>query len=87
MTITTNHHAYPILYWHDLTRKEQADNDWGAEDHSFVRYRGNVIPMENFMRTEFMDEWDGIAPTSYFSGVAIKLSNDGETCKLATIYL
>jgi hypothetical protein len=82
MKITTNHHDYPILSYHGLNAKEKKEHDWGAEEHSFVRYLGYAIPLENFSRVSDMPGWDGAAPDSYFSGVVIKINGDGETCKL-----
>lgn len=81
--IRTNGVPRPILYWDDLTAKEQAWHDWGAEDHTFIRYRGEAIALESYQtidRTDplYLAGWDGAAPDSYISGTLIRLVYDDQ---------
>jgi len=57
---------------------------------SFFQYRGCWYEMGDFMTTQgstqALGDWDGYRSDSYFSGVLIKLSNDGESIKVGTFY-
>jgi hypothetical protein len=90
-TIKTNHQWRDLLHWHELTDGERARFDWlDTEDRhgeaSFVRYRGWCYCLDEFMRSEALPGYHGYAGDSYFSGVAIKLSSDGDRVQLATVY-
>lgn len=90
-TIKTNHQQRPILYWYELTEKEQAefdylDNEEVQEWATFVRYKGNVYHMQDVMainRRECLPlgfhKWDGYVSDSFFSGVLFKYSQDHES--------
>jgi len=92
MKIYTNHHWRKLLYFYELTDKEKRELDWIEDDTASVfRYRGNVYALDEFMRIdktaskEFQD-WHGYSSDSYFSGVLVKLSEDGEEYQVA-IYI
>ena len=53
----------------------------------FFEYRNTWYHVDQFMRLSAgsgMGDWDGAAGDSYFSGVLIKLSSDGEQYKVGT---
>ena len=89
MKIITNNHWNNFLYWYELTEKEQAEFDWieNPDEHTFFRYRGWVYSLDDFMlpnHVEELEEWDGYRSDSFFSGVLIKLSDDGEMYQVGT---
>ena len=51
----------------------------------FIHYRGVWYHLDQFMRGAPIPGWDGFAGDSFFSGVAIKLSSDGEEYQIATV--
>ena len=91
MKIITNNHWRTFLYGYELTDKERAEFDWIDPEefdcHSFFRYRGWVYSLSEFMPAGFLQDatWDGYKGDSFFSGVAIKLSDDGEQYKVALV--
>ena len=87
MEIRTNWLSRPILGWHELTAKEKREFDWeGADESSFFRYRGRVYCLGDFMRDSAPAGWHGGMADSFFSGVIVRLSNDGESLVAATVY-
>jgi hypothetical protein len=90
MTIKTNNVPRDLIYWCELTSKEQKEFDY-LEDKSgeqFFRYKGNVYHLGEFQHTEHLpfQGWNGYASDSYFSGVLIKLVSDYEQVIVATYY-
>jgi len=100
LIIKTNKHWHNCLYGYELTEKEAKEFDYIDEKdfplHDFARYRGVVYDLHEFIPTrpgpfnpglpvEFGD-WDGYASDSFFSGVLIKLSEDGEQYQIGTYY-
>ncbi len=90
MEIKTNHQWREFIYWHELTEKEQQEFDYmdieEQENVTFLRYRNWVYSLDCFMRSDSFPQWDGYHGDSFFSGVLIKLSNDGSMYKIATYY-
>ena len=97
ITIKTNRHWYPILYWYELTAKEQKENDWldteeKQQDATFVRYRNWVYEISQFSIVEHLPadnpicKWQGVHNDTFFSGVLINLANDGEYAQMGTCY-
>lgn len=88
VSIRTNHQWRDILTWWDLTDKERAEFDYLEDgEGEFVRYRGHVHYMGNFMRIDDqanMPGWHGAEGDSYFSGTLVRLSDDGERCVMGT---
>ena len=80
LTIKTNNVPRLMLYSHELTAKELQHFDYlGAdelEESSFVRYRGRVYSIGDFMRSGAPDGWHGVHGDSFFSGVVIRLCED-----------
>jgi hypothetical protein len=59
--------------------------DWLDEDSGydgFINYKGHWYHLSEFMRGGGMADWDGYHGDSYFSGVVIKVSGDGEQYKI-----
>jgi hypothetical protein len=56
--------------------------DTEFEDEQFVAYKGYYYSLSDFMRTpsacDSFDGWDGYSSDSFFSGVLIKLLEDGD---------
>ena len=92
LTIKTNRRWRDFVYRHDVPAKVLADQfDYqDAEDvvDGFFCYRGYWYHLDQFMRSSGgpLAEWDGVLNDSYFSGVAIKVSRDGERYQVATFY-
>ena len=93
LTIKTNRHWHNYLYGYELTEEEAKEFDYIGEDdfpsHDFARYQGVIYDVQEFMSSgripEFKD-WDGYLSDSFFSGVLIKLSDDGEQYQIGMYY-
>jgi hypothetical protein len=93
LTIITDHKWKQFIYGYELTEKERKEFDWMDEEEidtsNFFRYRKNVYSVNEFMRIPkgmFPKKWDGYLSDSFFSGILIRLSNDGEEYQ-AGLYL
>ena len=95
MKIITNNHYRPVLYWHDLTEKEQKElkdlydtveessffrfNDWCYDFNDFLRVNDNL----NGKGTEHeLYGWDGYKNESFFSSVLVKYDDSCESVKV-----
>ena len=89
MKIITNNQPRQLLYWEELTEKEQGEFDYlTPEDttNQFVRYKGWVYDVHDMMavRAEtlpadsFLRKWHGYVGDSYFSGVVLKWTVDAD---------
>jgi hypothetical protein len=85
VTITTNRVPRHLIALCELTEVEQALFDYyiDAEESStprIFRYRGSLYDVHEFMRVTSGDlkGWDGYHSETFFSGVVIKLVNDGD---------
>lgn len=83
MQIITNNVPRLLLDFCQLTAKEQKEYDAleCPDDYSYIRYRGDVYSLEEFMRTSKDSElrakgWDGYIGESFFSAVLIKIVED-----------
>lgn len=93
LTIKTDNKWKNFLYGYELTEKEKKEFDWIDKDdfegHAFLRHNNAVYSLSEFLVT--MPEelkakgWHGFASDSAFSGVAIKISRDGEQYKGAVV--
>lgn len=87
LRVTTNYHWHEFLHRHDVPEKVLADQfDWlDEEDGSdgFIRYRGRHYHVSEFLMYEHK-YWHGYISDSFFSGVFIRLSSDGEQYQIAT---
>lgn len=78
MKIITNNQPRQLIYGYELTEKQKQDFDYldDIDSQDFVRYKGNIYDVSEFMSTYNMDslkDWDGYTSDSYFSGVLIKI--------------
>lgn len=88
MKIRTNRQWRHFLYREEVPADVLASQfDWLDADtcDGFIRYRGWYYHLSQFERRE-VDGWHGVAPDSYFSGVLIRLSDDGETYQIGTYF-
>jgi hypothetical protein len=99
VTIRTNNVPRFTTDPSELTPAERNDFDYldwpaiddGRDSATFVRFRGELYSLDQFTRispdagSEFAG-WHGIHHDSFFSGVLIRLSDDGEQVTMATYY-
>jgi hypothetical protein len=102
MNIKTNNHYRPILYWHELTEKEQdeyRDAYDTIEESTFFRYRNWLYDLNDFLRVNSycdslygrgedhdMHGWDGYKNDSFFSSVLVAFSDDHEAVKVGMAF-
>jgi len=99
LTIVTDHKWKQFRYRYEVPAKVLADQfDYQNEEEAFdgfFRYRGVWYHLDQFVTTH-PNPWggnsellslgfDGFASDSFFSGVAIKVSTDGEEYQVATL--
>ena len=97
LEIRTNRHWRNFLYRNEVPAAVLADRfDWLSEDDGydgFFQYRGWWYHTSEFMACppvvkdnpdDAMAYWDGYHGDSYFSGVVIKISRDGEQYQIGT---
>jgi hypothetical protein len=96
LNVATNHRWRDFVYRSDVPAKVLADRfDWTNEDDhydGFFNYRGWWYHLSEFERcppvtqqaSDPFNGWDGYHADSYFSGVLIKLSKDGEQYQVGT---
>ena len=89
--IKTNHQWRPFTYRTEVPAAvlERQFDYQDPEDvvDGFLCYRGTWYHLDQFMRTGDLSllGYDGFHGDSFFSGVAIKLSSDGERYQVATV--
>lgn len=93
ITVKTDRKWRNFLYGYELSKRKRKDFyylDWGkdgdAMTHDFFRYRGRVYDPGEFMPApqDVFPGWDGIHNDTFFSGILIKFSPDGEQYQAAT---
>jgi hypothetical protein len=88
MKIRTNNQWRNFCYREDVPAKVlESQFDYQDPDDTvdgFFQYRGYWYHVDQFMRCEAMPDWDGAHGDSFFSGILIKFSPDGEQFKVAT---
>lgn len=99
--IITNNVPRHILYAHELTKEEwnslglDEDEQGRAEQEgdSFLKYKGNIYPINDFMRTDhhspnssFGSFWHGYSSDTYFSGTLIHICEDGDSVIMGRYY-
>lgn len=52
----------------------------------FIKYRGNYYHLSDFLVTDDISEWQGVHCDSAFSGILIKVLDDGEQYQIAHFY-
>ena len=71
MKIVTNKHWREIQY-----------ND----DGPYIEYKGFHLPLDDFTQWNHDDHWHAVHYDSFFSGVVIRVSSDGDYCQVGTAY-
>jgi hypothetical protein len=82
--VFTNNHKRDILYWHELTKKEQAEFDWietsstlTTDDATFFKYTGWVYCLNDILLAGVMfPGWDGAVSETFFSGILVKYARE-----------
>lgn len=89
--IITNNVPRLALYGHELSNEEREEFDYidpaDFDSHQFVRFKGNLYDLNDFLRATEMKElagWDGYASDSYFSGTVIKYVDNFERVIIGT---
>lgn len=94
VTVKTNRHWRNFCYRDDVPQAvldaqfAHLTDDDGMLD-GFIHYRDWWYHISDFMAVRGlteppMSEWDGYISDSFFSGVVIKLSRDGESYRIGT---
>ena len=80
MEITTNNVPRNLIYGNELTQHEKEEFDYidEIEMHNFVKYKGVIYDIGSFTRADGIDNWDGVSPETYFSGVLVRLLDDAD---------
>lgn len=89
LTIRTNNKPRLIIDDYQLTEKERLDfdyPDWQAIDRGedfacFFRYKGQMYDLGEFTRVAAdspLSGWEGGSADSFFSGVVVRYTEDGE---------
>jgi hypothetical protein len=94
MKLITNNQPRLLIDAYELTATERTEFDYldwqaidqGNDSATFFRYRGRLYDLGEFMRSTDpnLKGWHGYAADSFFSGVVIKLSDDGDYVTVAT---
>lgn len=88
LQIKSNGQARPIVSRFEVPAPILASEfDWTDPDDSgsFFQYRGFWYSLEDFSRApESLAGWDGYHGDSFFSGVVIRLTDDGESVVCGT---
>ena len=92
LQIITNHANRPFKYGYEIPKKvRKQDYNHLTEDETedgWIHYRGSYYHISDFMRLgdnhPFSDQWNGYISDSYFSGILINISEDGEFYRIAT---
>lgn len=83
LQIISNYHERPVVYFWELSEEERAEFDWrGVEEETYVRYKGEVYCLSEFMRTAgnpdaAFRKWHGYHSDSFFSGILVRYPDDG----------
>lgn len=78
MKISTNNQPRPIMNWDELTEYEQSEYPTILTDGSFFRYKGQVYSLEEFINVSNSGNWQGALAFTAFSGLLIRLVQNGE---------
>lgn len=95
VAITSDKKWRNFTYGYELPKKWRKHFDWiksdGVYDNSnFVKYRGWIYSIDEFMSIPVdagMHGWDGIINETYFSGVVVKISSDGDKYKIGRYFV
>lgn len=85
--IITDHKFKPFKYDYEVPKHIQ--EEYSEETDGFILYRKRWYSLSDFMRIDENSPfrvlgYDGYMSDSFFSGVLIQVSRDGEAYKIAT---
>ena len=93
MPIITNNKPRFIIYGFELAENERKDFDYydkqELDNATFVKYRGNIYDIGEFMRVEENSDllpWQGHSSQSAFHAILIKFTDDDEKVIIGTLY-
>lgn len=89
LTIVTNRQWRNFVYRADVPADVLASEfDWTDEDESdgFFCYRGEWYHLSQFMCSTNVPGFSGVHTDTYFSGIAVNVSSDGEQYQIARFY-
>lgn len=85
MHIITNNQYRQILNSFDLPAEVLSEFDYYNEEQLsqalFFKYKGQYYDLAQFQKVKHsgLENWHGLFSLSYFSGILVKLANDGES--------
>ena len=85
--ITSNRHWRQFRYRHEVPASIfEGYLDWTNEDDcgGYIHYKGYWYHLSEFMRHSPHDDWHGSRADGFYSGVVIRLSEDGEEYQIGT---
>jgi len=90
MNIVTNHHKRQFAYRNEVPANvlaDQFDHLDAADVDGFFRYRRYWYHVSDFTvsTSPELADWHGFHADSFFSGIAIRISEDGETYQVGLI--
>ena len=88
LKIITNQNWRQFTYRSDVPDsifKDQFSHLSNDDIDGFFKYRNYWYHLSDFIVTTIKG-WDGVVSDSFFSGVLIKISNDGERYKVGTYF-
>jgi len=96
MKVYTNRQWRNFLYRQEVPKKVFDDEfgyfricEGGVPEDGYFKYKGGWYHLDSFMRIDKFapkefKEWDGYLSDTFFSGVLIRVSEDGEQYQVAT---
>ena len=93
LEIFTNNQPRDIIYGFQMPKGQRKNFDYlNNEDYmnnQFVQYHGYYYDMNEFMSVNNNSDfkgWDGYSSDTYFSGVLIKICDDGDSVIMGRYY-
>lgn len=96
--VTTDHKWKNLLYGYELPESVLSDFDYIEPEElptrSFIKYKGGYYDVGDIMRIdperehypEEFKSWHGYVSETFFSGILVRLSDDGEQYQIASYY-
>jgi len=96
LEIITDHKWKQFKYGYEVPEKVMEDQfshlseDNGDNSDGFLQYRGYWYHLSDFMNIDknspLLGTWHGYASDTFFSGILIEVSEDGETYRVGRYY-
>jgi len=97
MQVKTNNTLRSFLYGYQVPDKVLSDFSHLSEDEKqdgWIKYRNSYYHMSDFTTTQgpygnqeiYKLGWHGLLTDTFFSGIVIKILDDGESYQIGTIY-